>query len=129
MAKNEERALHRASGSWFCPVHFRKVGLGGWIVEKLENVIKEFNRLHGSEARARIVKVDGEDVLIEFEGSFCATCGLYDYFDDIKWEALDFGLHLEPEEVVEAEEDDFEHGRYVVAYRLRDGSRDDLARG
>ncbi|ASJ07091.1 hypothetical protein [Thermococcus pacificus] len=86
--------------------------------ERLRRVIDEFNRLHGSEAESSIVSVDGNEVIIEFEGSFCATCGLYDYFDDIKWEALDFGLEIEPVEVIEAEEDEFEHGRYVVRYRL-----------
>ncbi|AFL94263.1 hypothetical protein CL1_0048 [Thermococcus cleftensis] len=87
-------------------------------VEKLERVLGEFNRLHGAEARARIVEMKGDEVIIEFEGSFCATCGLYDYFDDIRWEARDFGLEIEPVEVLEAEEDDFEHGRYVVKYRI-----------
>ncbi|ACJ16101.1 hypothetical protein, conserved [Thermococcus onnurineus NA1] len=87
-------------------------------MEVLKKVLEEFNRLHGSEAQARLVGVNGDEVVIEFEGSFCATCGLYDYFDDIKWEALDFGLELEPAEVLEAEEDEFEHGRYVVKYRL-----------
>jgi hypothetical protein len=84
--------------------------------QKLRRVIEEFNRLHGSEANARILSMEGDEVIIEFEGSFCATCGLYDYFEDIKWEALDLGLEIEPVEIVEAEEDDFEHGRYVVRY-------------
>jgi len=91
--------------------------------ETLKRVIDEFNRLHGSEAEARILRFEGDEVVIEFEGSFCATCGLYDYFDDVKWEALDFGLELEPVEVLEAEEDDFEHGRYVVKYRVGESSR------
>ena len=84
----------------------------------LERVLREFNRLHGSEAEARILSTGDDEVIIEFEGSFCATCGLYDYFEDLKWEALDFGLELEPFEVIEAEEDGFEHGRYVVRYRF-----------
>ena len=88
------------------------------VRERIEEVLREFNRLHGSEAHARVLALNGDEVIIEFEGSFCATCGLYDYFDDIKWEALDFGLELEPVEVLEAVEDDFEHGRYVVKYRL-----------
>lgn len=88
--------------------------------EKLQRVLEEFNRLHGSEARARVLKLECDEVILEFEGSFCATCGLYDYFDDIKWEAMDFGLGLEPVEVLEAIEDEFEHGRYVVRYRLFD---------
>ncbi|ASJ00669.1 hypothetical protein [Thermococcus gorgonarius] len=91
-------------------------------MEKLDKVIKEFNKLHGSEAKVKVREVRGEEVILEFEGSFCATCGLYDYFDDIKWEAMEFGLNIEPVEVLEAEEDDFEHGRYVVKYRLMSSS-------
>lgn len=87
-------------------------------MEKLKNVLEEFNRLHGSEARVRVKKAEGDEVVLEFEGSFCATCGLYDYLDDIKWEAMEFGLKIEPVEVLEAEEDEFERGRYVVKYKL-----------
>ncbi|WP_048146668.1 hypothetical protein [Pyrococcus abyssi] len=86
-------------------------------MEKLNYVIKEFNRLHGSEAQAKILEVKGDEVIIEFEGTFCKTCGLYDYFDDISWEALDFGIKIRPVEVLESEED-FERGRYVVKYKL-----------
>ncbi|WP_457751357.1 hypothetical protein [Thermococcus sp.] len=86
-------------------------------MEGLEKTLREFNRLHGSEARARVLKAEEDEVIIEFEGSFCATCGLYDYFEDLKWEAMDFGLSLEPVEVLEAEEE-WEHGRYVVRYRI-----------
>ncbi|GAB6101919.1 hypothetical protein JCM16138_11420 [Thermococcus atlanticus] len=87
-------------------------------MESLRRVIEEFNRLHGSEAQAKILRIGGDEVIIEFSGSFCATCGLYDYFDDIKWEAMNFGLEIEPMEVLEAGEDEFEHGRYVVRYRI-----------
>jgi hypothetical protein len=87
-------------------------------MEKLNYTIKEFNRLHGSEAKVRIKNAEGDEVILEFEGSFCATCGLYDYFEDIKWEAMDFGLKIEPIEVLESEEDEFEYGRYLVKYKL-----------
>ncbi|MDI3475932.1 MAG: hypothetical protein PWQ79_1428 [Thermococcaceae archaeon] len=93
-------------------------------MEKLKNVIREFNRLHGSEAKVKIREVRRDEVILEFEGSFCATCGLYDYFEDIKWEAMDFGLKIEPVEVLEAEEDEFERGRYVVKYKLIGGKED-----
>nr|WP_188203042.1 hypothetical protein [Thermococcus camini] len=80
--------------------------------------MEEFNRPHGSEATARVLEVRGDEIIIEFSGSFCATCGLYDYFDDIKWEAMDLGLKIEPVDVLEADEDEFERGRYVVRYRI-----------
>lgn len=87
-------------------------------MEKLENVIREFNRYHGSEAQAKIVKIEGDAVIVEFSGTFCKTCGLYDYFDDLKWEAMNFGLNLEFLEVLEGKED-FEKGRYLVKYKLK----------
>ncbi|AIF69073.1 hypothetical protein PAP_03265 [Palaeococcus pacificus DY20341] len=87
-------------------------------MEKLKKVIEEFNKYHGSEAEARIVGVSENEVLVDFKGSFCKTCGLYDYFDDLKWEAIDFGLNIEPVEVLESEET-FEKGKYVVKYKIR----------
>ncbi|AHF80372.1 hypothetical protein [Thermococcus paralvinellae] len=87
-------------------------------MEVLKRVIQEFNKYHGSEAQAKIVKAEGDEVIIEFDGSFCKTCGLYDYFEDIKWEAMNFGLNIEPVEVLESEEE-FERGRYLVKYKLK----------
>ncbi|MFA4647309.1 hypothetical protein P8X24_08690 [Pyrococcus kukulkanii] len=86
-------------------------------MEKLDYVIREFNKWHGSEAQARILEAKEDEVIIEFRGTFCKTCGLYDYFDDIAWEAIDFGLKIKPVEIIESEED-FEEGRYVVRYKL-----------
>ncbi|USS39989.1 hypothetical protein NF865_06440 [Thermococcus aggregans] len=86
-------------------------------MEKLKRAVGEFNRLHGSKAQAEIIETTNDEVVIEFRGSFCKTCGLFDYFDDIKWEAIEFGLHVEPVEILESEED-FEKGRYVVKYKI-----------
>ncbi|AEH24669.1 hypothetical protein [Pyrococcus yayanosii] len=86
-------------------------------MEKLNYVIKEFNRLHGSEARAKVLEVRENEVVIEFEGSFCKTCGLHDYFEDITWEAMDLGLKIRAEEIIESEEN-FERGRYIVRYKV-----------
>lgn len=72
--------------------------------EKISKVIEEFNRLHGNEAHAKLKEIKGEEVIIEFEGSFCKTCGLFDYFEDIKWEAMEFGIIVEPIEILEFEE-------------------------
>ena len=87
-------------------------------MEILKRVIEEFNKYHGSEAQAKIIKVEDDEVIIEFNGSFCKTCGLYDYFEDIKWEAMRFGLNIEPVEVIESKEE-FEKGRYLVKYKLK----------
>jgi len=42
---------------------------------------------------------------------------LFDYFEDIKWKAIEFGLQAESLEILESEED-FEKERYVVKYKI-----------
>ncbi|ADT83511.1 hypothetical protein [Thermococcus barophilus] len=96
-------------------------------MEILKRVIKEFNKYHGSEAQAKIIKAERDEVIIEFDGSFCKTCGLYDYFEDIKWEAMNFGLNIEPVEIIESEEE-FERGRYLVKYKLKSEQSSQQAR-
>lgn len=66
----------------------------------------------------RIFLIEGDEVIIEFEGFFCVICGFYDYFDDIKWEVMEFGFEFELVEVFGVVEDDFEYGCYVVKYKL-----------
>ena len=87
-------------------------------MEKISKVIEEFNRLHGNETHAKLKEIKGEEVIIEFEGSFCKTCGLFDYFEDIKWEAMGFGIIVEPIEILEFEEK-FETGKYSVKYKVQ----------
>ncbi len=90
-------------------------------MENLERVLQEFNHYHGSEAHARVIEIKKNEVIIEFTGSFCKGCGLYDYFEDITWSAIEFGLNIEPVEILEANET-YENGRYVVKYRIRDNN-------
>jgi hypothetical protein len=37
------------------------------------------------EATARLISTGGKGVRIEFKGTFCDTCGFYDYFDDYEF--------------------------------------------
>jgi len=82
-------------------------------MEKLKKAVEEFNRLRGSEPQAEIIEAKDDEAVIEFKGSFCKTCGLFDYFGDIKWKAIEFGLQAGSLEILESEED-FEKGRYMV---------------
>ena len=51
---------------------------------QIKNVIKEFNKFHGSEIKAKIITLFNKILKIEFSGSFCHTCGLADYFEDFQ---------------------------------------------
>ncbi|MEM2986785.1 MAG: hypothetical protein QXV60_01630 [Nitrososphaerota archaeon] len=52
--------------------------------EEIERVIEEYNKYRVPEAEARLISFDKEYLKVEFKGSFCYSCGFYDYFDDLK---------------------------------------------
>ena len=52
--------------------------------EKIVKAIDEFNKYRAPEAKARLISQGENSFKIEFTGSFCRTCGFYDYFDDYR---------------------------------------------
>lgn len=54
--------------------------------EIVRRAVEEYNRYRSPEAVARLVKVDDDGVLIEFSGTFCETCGVYDWLEDFAYE-------------------------------------------
>jgi hypothetical protein len=43
-----------------------------------------YNKYHSPEVKVKLMLMDTKFFKIEFTGSFCHTCGFYDYFDDYK---------------------------------------------
>jgi len=86
------------------------------LEEALREAVEEFNRYHGAEGRARVLWVEGDRFAVEFRGSFCVTCGFYDYFEDFAYLLAGRGFRAG---IVSVEE--LEDGA-VVEYRpLREG--------
>lgn len=56
------------------------------IREAVERTIEEYNRYRRSIAEARLIKLEGEEVLLEISGSLCQTCGTHDYLEDFIYE-------------------------------------------
>jgi len=50
--------------------------------EKVNQAIKEFNKYRSPEATAKLIKINRNEIKIKFFGTFCKTCGFYDYFED-----------------------------------------------
>ena len=85
-------------------------GNKGFVVRALA----EFNKWHGSEAVAELVKLKGPSIVVELRGPFCRTCGIYDYFDDLKLEFEKvLGKTLEIAKV-----DNGSDERYVITYKI-----------
>ncbi len=78
----------------------------------MREALREYNRYHAPEAEARLVEISGDRIVVEFTGSFCATCGFYDYFDDLVYTLEDHGVRAYVEEVEETGDG------AVVAYRI-----------
>ncbi len=58
----------------------------------IEESIKEFNEYRSPEANAELISQKNKSSKIRFTGTFCKTCGFYDYFDDLKILLEDKGL-------------------------------------
>lgn len=48
--------------------------------------VKVYNKYRSPEATAKLVMIDKNDVIVDFEGSFCMSCGVRDYFEDFIYE-------------------------------------------
>ena len=60
--------------------------------DKIQEAVAEFNKYRSPEATAKLLGVQEKDFVISFMGSFCQSCGFYDYFDDYAIALEDIGL-------------------------------------
>ena len=82
---------------------------------QVEAAVEEFNKYRSPEAVARLIELGEGQVKIELSGPFCRSCGLYDYFDDLK-------IELEKKMGGSIEISKIEGGEgegYLVTYRKR----------
>jgi len=55
----------------------------GYEMKKTVNeAIEEYNKYRIPEVKAKLIFIDEASFHVEFKGSFCESCGFYDYFDD-----------------------------------------------
>lgn len=89
-------------------------GDGGVVVEVeealalrklVEKAVDEYNKYRAPEAKASIEHLKRGELKVRIEGTFCFTCGFYDYIDDLKIELEDAGVHVEVREVKEVLEE------------------------
>ena len=72
------------------------------LEKALSDGVRDFNDYRAPKVTARLKSCDGKSFAIEFRGSFCETCGFYDYFDDLRIVLEDeFSLRTEIAEVEE----------------------------
>jgi superoxide reductase len=70
----------------------------------IKKSIDEFNELRSPKATAELISSKNTFFEIKFTGSFCKTCGFYDYFDDLRIVLEEKGLKTKIGKIKEIEE-------------------------
>lgn len=91
--------------------------------EIIREAIEEYNRYRSPEVVARLVKIEDKRFIVEFRGTFCLTCGFYDYFEDLVYLLEDRGLRARITYIEEIDDGG------VVEYRiLEEGEEEEPSR-
>ncbi len=84
---------------------YKKYRITGEELRKIaKKALEDYNRIRAPEAIAKLIKVEGNLLYIEFSGSYCETCGLYDWIEDFKYVLEDLGVKAEIVDVIEPED-------------------------
>jgi len=83
---------------------------------QVEAAVEEFNRYRSPEAVAKIVEVNENQVTIEFSGPFCVSCGVEDYFDDLR---IELEKNIGEKIMITKIEGGAEAEGYVVTFRKK----------
>lgn len=89
-----------------------------YLARKAEEL---YNRYRAPEAVAKVVTVGDDKIAVEFYGTFCETCGLYDWIEDMKYVLKD--LLKTNVDLVEVIEDSNKPNSYIGIFRLQLGRR------
>jgi len=93
---------------------------GARLNDLVLRAIEVYNRYRSPEAIAKLVGVEKDGFIIEFEGPFCQSCGVNDYFEDFIHELEDISKSFRVE-VKETE------SAGPQSFRVRYGVKDDFS--
>ena len=63
----------------------------------ISKAIDVYNKYRSPEATAKLIEAGKDDFLIEFEGPFCQSCGVNEYFEDFIYELEEINRNLRAE--------------------------------
>ncbi len=84
------------------------------IKDLIKKGIAEYNKYRSPEAEAELLKIRGDTMIVKFKGSYCRTCGVYDYFEDLIYDLMDHA-NLKFKILKVEEEPDLTH---IVTFKL-----------
>lgn len=71
------------------------------IEKNISRAIRLYNKYRSPESNAKLLKIVNGVVYVEFKGSFCETCGINDWIEDLKYVLEDLGVKSELMKVIE----------------------------
>lgn len=99
----------------------KDAGVPKHVTRALERLVNTYNKYHSPEATASLERVEPlkpEDDLylakVVFRGSFCATCGVRDWVEDLAYLGEPLGVEARLEEMVEPEGSGDERVGYFI---------------
>lgn len=86
------------------------------LINKIKAAIKQYNYYRSPEAIARLIEVSGNKIKVEFAGTFlCYSCGLYDWFDDLRYELKDsIGKNVKIINILSSEKEE----KFIVEFKI-----------
>jgi hypothetical protein len=96
------------------------------LVDLILRAVEVYNRYRSPEATAKLLKFEEDGFTIEFEGLFCQSCGVQDYFEDFIYELKGLNNNVEPkiQEIEQTSPQSFKV-RYMVKEGFSRGKPDD----
>lgn len=88
-----------------------------YLKDLVLKTIEVYNRYRSPEATAKLVAVEKDGFIIDFEGPFCTSCGVRDYFEDFIYELETINRKIK---LKLAETKPMEPQRFRVRYRIKD---------
>lgn len=91
----------------------------GTLVKALDKAIELYNKYRSPEAHARLMGIKGDFVFIEFSGSYCMTCGLYDWIEDFVYVLEDLNVKAKLVDVIDSEDERRKTGVFKLCFTQR----------
>ncbi len=82
----------------------------------INEILAEYNKYRSPEVTAKFLRFKDGKLVLEFEGTFCNTCGFHDYFEDFIYEMK--RLNKIELKVNDIKESGFQ--KFIVIYSISD---------
>ena len=76
-------------------------------LKKINDTIVEYNKYRSPESHAKLLRKFVKSFVIDFSGTYCKTCGFYDYFEDYRLMLERKGLETKMSRIKEKEDGAF----------------------